>query len=629
MDAPSQALFSVAGGERTAIFFKQNGGPSSVIDAALAPPSVTLGSGAFENCTWVPWSALVGFSVACDSIAGIGAGYSVEVSLTAVAGAPAYGKTGNELFSYSEPTMSGIEPLPGPDTYPTIGGTAVTVVGTNFGVVDLSAVHAPSRPAQRLVTIGGAECGPVTWISNTKIRCPIPPGVGVGHDVAIDIGGRKPRPLVDAFKYARPVVAGLVPSQSASLTGGEMVVLGSNFGPGFWADDGSAVTGKENYPWVVGAGDVISMKITGYSDAGGDRDCEDLTLQSAHLIVSTFYPAADDAGTSVVVETRPQPAPNPLPPPSDQDLSVVVTVAGQSSDPASSARFSYLKDDQRMMDFWIVVRGAAFTTADWDVQSRSSANEGLLVLREAVASAIAGDILYVSPATVNVVEAAVAETKTELLSRIGEVKTWDDPEVSRFVPERSTFPEFDPDQVSSLCCCRCASPPLTPLQDHGRRVRRPVSRTSALRDRARRCGHGADPREDVNGARRGAVQRHAPVADVHAQGDRHGVRELVNHFARLPRGARRQLCYGNLEHHRHASHREHERPRRLARGHRGLADRRVLRGRRVDQAGLDGPILVQHVRRGKVPRLPLMRRGFRVRRGTRGHGLQRAGRRRP
>ena len=72
------------------------------------------------------------------------------------------------------PTVASINPANGP----TVGGTVVTITGTNFGTSD-SVVSA---------TIGGVSSPSCVWTADSTMECEAPAGIEVDHVVDVTVG---------------------------------------------------------------------------------------------------------------------------------------------------------------------------------------------------------------------------------------------------------------------------------------------------------------------------------------------------------------------------------------------------------------------------------------------------------
>ena len=84
------------------------------------------------------------------------------------------------------PTVASINPANGP----TVGGTVVTITGTNFGTSD-SVVSA---------TIGGVSSPSCVWTTNSTMECEAPASIGADHVVDVSVEGQTSTSTVE-FAY--------------------------------------------------------------------------------------------------------------------------------------------------------------------------------------------------------------------------------------------------------------------------------------------------------------------------------------------------------------------------------------------------------------------------------------------
>lgn len=182
------------------------GGTTVTLTGANFTPdaSVTFGGGAATNVTFVSESTIT----ATTPYGEIGA---ADVRIATQRGSA----TMPDAFTYqaAEPTLTGVSPQTGLE----IGGTPVTLTGTNF-------------LAGAVVTIGGVACSNVQALSSNAISVETPPGaVGAAAIVVTTTEGAVT--LADAFTYldADPSLQGIAPT-TGSETGGTLVTLtGGNF----------------------------------------------------------------------------------------------------------------------------------------------------------------------------------------------------------------------------------------------------------------------------------------------------------------------------------------------------------------------------------------------------------------
>ncbi len=114
-------------------------------------------------------------------------------------------------FDYDPPAITGVLPATGP----ALGGTAVTITGSNFGTAGT-------------VLIGGKPAPQVSY-ADGRIVVTTPAGVGAAVAVDVAVTGQ-PVHAVASFSYDRPVVAGLSASRGTAAGGTTLTITGSNFG---------------------------------------------------------------------------------------------------------------------------------------------------------------------------------------------------------------------------------------------------------------------------------------------------------------------------------------------------------------------------------------------------------------
>ena len=124
------------------------------------------------------------------------------------------------LLSFSQagalgaPTVTAV----GPDNGPLVGGTTVTVTGTNF-VAGQTTVH-----------FGFAAATDVVVNSPTSLTAVSPAGPDRSVDVIVTVSGQSsPTSLSDLFAYGQPAVSGLTPSGGPTSGGTSVIINGTGF----------------------------------------------------------------------------------------------------------------------------------------------------------------------------------------------------------------------------------------------------------------------------------------------------------------------------------------------------------------------------------------------------------------
>jgi hypothetical protein len=179
--------------------------------------SVTITGTGFNGVTGVTFggTAATGISVSETSITATtpahGAG-AVDVVVTTTGGTA----TGTGVYTYSgPPTFTSISPAYGP----TGGGTAVTIVGSNF-------ISGGSFG----VTIGGAAATSVVRVDSTHITAVTPARTAGARDVVITNNGGQTVTGTNAFTYvSSPTFTSISPEFGPTAGGTAVTIVGSNF----------------------------------------------------------------------------------------------------------------------------------------------------------------------------------------------------------------------------------------------------------------------------------------------------------------------------------------------------------------------------------------------------------------
>lgn len=143
--------------------------------------------------------------IECTLPAGQGTGHPVQVTVA--------GQSSNTVsYDYGPPSISSLTPSSGP----TAGGTALTLVGENFGVTGGS------------VTVGGQSC-PITSQGHTLVMCTAPSGTGTNQLVTLTVDGRSTT-ASQTYSYAAPTLTSLTPTSGPTAGGITLTLSGSSFG---------------------------------------------------------------------------------------------------------------------------------------------------------------------------------------------------------------------------------------------------------------------------------------------------------------------------------------------------------------------------------------------------------------
>ncbi len=142
------------------------------------------------------------------------AGSAGAVTVTVTVG----GQSGSLVngFSYTlPPTVSNVSPNSGS----TLGGTAVTITGTNFA-------------AGTTVAFGGAAATNVVVVNGTTITATTPPGSAGGVTVTVTVSGQSGS-LASGFTYVViPTVSSVSPNGGSTAGGTAVTITGTNFAAG-------------------------------------------------------------------------------------------------------------------------------------------------------------------------------------------------------------------------------------------------------------------------------------------------------------------------------------------------------------------------------------------------------------
>ncbi len=116
-------------------------------------------------------------------------------------------------FAYQAPAVTGVSPNVGP----TLGGTVVTITGSNF--IGITAVH-----------FGTTAATSFTVVSPTQITATAPAhGLGTVAVTVSNAGATSTSTAADQFTYQGPIVSGVSPNSGTTAGGTVVTITGSNF----------------------------------------------------------------------------------------------------------------------------------------------------------------------------------------------------------------------------------------------------------------------------------------------------------------------------------------------------------------------------------------------------------------
>lgn len=207
-------------------------------DGVSRTTTVSVGS---SSC---PVVSLTGFNtLVCRMPAGVDA-QQVQV----VVGT----QSSNKLtFQYDAPTVSQVKPN---TNLPTGGGTiSITVMGKSFG----------SSPT---VTVGTATCTPQQSANDTVVVCTLP--AGLGTNVAVSVRASSQTSNTDVtVSFSGPAITSVSPATGPTAGASNLVVTGTNFGPG-GSSAGSVTVGGVDCPVQVASYTPTSITCTLPAGAG-------------------------------------------------------------------------------------------------------------------------------------------------------------------------------------------------------------------------------------------------------------------------------------------------------------------------------------------------------------------------
>ena len=173
-----------------------------------APGSASLGGAAMDVISWSH------SRVIAETPEGVGLNQEVRVTTDS-------GTSNVASFSYSDPSIFGINPTSGP----TAGGIPLTINGQNFG------------PAPGSASLGGASMTILDW-THTQIVAETPEGVGLNQSVQVTTASGTSS--VSGFNYSAPSILSISPTSGPTTGGIPLTINGQNFGPA----PGSALLGS-------------------------------------------------------------------------------------------------------------------------------------------------------------------------------------------------------------------------------------------------------------------------------------------------------------------------------------------------------------------------------------------------
>eukprot|EP00941_MAST-03F_sp_MAST-3F-sp1_P003510 g3510.t1 len=148
-------------------------------------------------------------------------GFGETPTLHATLGSQKSFYSATTLFGYRVPQVQSIEYENGAKFAATKGGSTITINGSDFGP------PSAAGQAETVVAVRNEPCSNVVVLSDNKIVCKVPPGLGTSVPVTVARSGQ--RGVGSIFAYAAPEIDKVVPSK-AVMPGDEIILIGKNFG---------------------------------------------------------------------------------------------------------------------------------------------------------------------------------------------------------------------------------------------------------------------------------------------------------------------------------------------------------------------------------------------------------------
>jgi hypothetical protein len=126
-------------------------------------------------------------------------------------------------ISYAPPMITQIEDI----SPPTVGGTPITLIGSNFGPAGLSWLIISAVYGTEPFT--ATNCTIIA--SNTKLQCMTAQGWGASLQWSVTVGGLTSVPSSGSMSYAAPIIDLIGGALPMSTYGTFITLIGTNFGP--------------------------------------------------------------------------------------------------------------------------------------------------------------------------------------------------------------------------------------------------------------------------------------------------------------------------------------------------------------------------------------------------------------
>jgi hypothetical protein len=233
----------------------------------LSPTSGPTAGGTAITITGTNFDATAAVAVGGTPASGVSVISDTQITATTPAHAPgaadvvvtvggqSSGTSPADVFTYiapPPPTITSVSPTSGPTT----GGTAITIIGTNFD-------------ATATVTVGGTAATGVTFVGATQLNATTPAHAAGTFDVIVTVAGQPSATSPsDQFTYITPppTVSAVSPSSGSTGGGTAVTIIGTNF------DVGATVTVGGTAATAVNVVSATQINATTPAHAAGAAD---------------------------------------------------------------------------------------------------------------------------------------------------------------------------------------------------------------------------------------------------------------------------------------------------------------------------------------------------------------------
>ncbi|EGG19345.1 hypothetical protein DFA_02132 [Cavenderia fasciculata] len=169
-------------------------------------------------CDTINW--INSTTTTCQVKPGIGANYTLQVTV----GNQTNPSNNTILFSYQKPSISSIE-----GERNTKGGDnfRITIKGDNFVPQGVS----PRSQDESYIKINDHQCTNMVWVSNQRIECSPPSGVGKDLTFILYVGNQTTAADNQTYSYDIPKVNSITKTKGRNSRENSVTIVGKNFGP--------------------------------------------------------------------------------------------------------------------------------------------------------------------------------------------------------------------------------------------------------------------------------------------------------------------------------------------------------------------------------------------------------------